>query len=208
MSRVFRELLEAVVLAVIVFLLIQTSIRNFKVDGKSMDPTLEDGQYLMVNKLVYFQLDMARLSRIVPFWKVDNPSVRFAAHSPRRGEVIVFHSPPDPSKDFVKRVIGLPGERVELQGGDVYIDGERLSEDYIKGKKTQCHPATKLECPVILAEKEYFVLGDNRDASNDSRRWGAVSESEVLGKVWFVYWPVASLQILNSLPRGIDQAVR
>ena len=205
MNRVFRELLEAVVLAVIVFLLIQTSIRNFKVDGSSMNPTLEGGQYLMVNRLVYFQLDMARLSRTVPFWKVDEPSVRFAVHPPRRGEVIVFHFPKDPSKDFVKRVIGLPGELVELHGGDVYINGERLPEPYIQGGETQCQPPSRSgDCPVLLAEKEYFVMGDNRGFSNDSRRWGAVPEREVLGKVWFVYWPASSLQRLNDFSRGID----
>ena len=77
MNRVFRELVEAVVLALIVFMVIQTSVRNFKVDGSSMNPTLEGGQYLMVNKLVYFQLDMVRLSRIVPFWRAERPDSRF-----------------------------------------------------------------------------------------------------------------------------------
>ena len=107
MNRVFRELLEAVALAVIVFLLIQTSIRNFKVDGTSMNPTLEGGQYLMVNKLVYFQLDMARLSRIVPFWKVEIDGVRakiFPAYHalwgvrvPAKAKSIVFrYEPPYP----------------------------------------------------------------------------------------------------------------
>ena len=109
MNRVVRELLEAVVLALIVFMVIQTSVRNFKVDGSSMNPTLEGGQYLMVNKLVYFQLDMVRLSRIIPFWKEERPDSRFAVHPPQRGEVIVFHFPRDTRKDFVKRVIGLPG---------------------------------------------------------------------------------------------------
>ncbi len=98
MNRVLRELLEAVVLALIVFMVIQTSIRNFKVDGSSMNPTLEGGQYLMVNKLVYFQLDMVRLSRIVPFWKVDRPDSRFAVHPPQRGRSSYSTSPGTPAR--------------------------------------------------------------------------------------------------------------
>ena len=202
MTRVFRELLEAVALALIVFLVIQTSIRNFKVDGSSMHPTLEGGQYLMVNKLVYFQLDMRRLSRIIPFWKVDDPSARFAIHPPQRGEVIVFHFPKDTSKDFVKRVVGLPGEQVEVRQGTVYIDDDPLPEPYITRRDT------KTVAPLRLGEKEYYVMGDNRRSSNDSRTWGPVPEGHVLGKVWFVYWPFSGVQILNDFPARGNQLIR
>lgn len=196
MSRALRELVEAVVLALFVFLVIQTSVRNFKVDGSSMHPTLEGGHYLMVNKLVYFQLDVARLSRIVPFWKVDESATRFAVHPPKRGEVIVFRFPdPNPrntSKDFVKRVIGLPGEQVEVRRGTVYIDDVPLIEPYIDAGDTS---TTR---PILLEDDEYYVLGDNRRSSNDSRSWGAVPESNILGKVWFVYWPFSGLRLLND----------
>ena len=192
MSRVLRELVEAVVLALIVFLVIQTSVRNFKVDGSSMHPTLEGGHYLMVNKLVYFQLDVDRLSRIVPFWEVYEPSARFAVHPPKRGEVIVFHFPKDTSKDFVKRVIGLPGELVEVRQGTVYIDDVPLNEPYIDGRDTSTAKQIRLR------DDEYYVLGDNRGSSNDSRTWGPVSERHVLGKVWFVYWPISELRLLND----------
>lgn len=192
MSRVVRELVEAVVLALFVFLLIQTSIRNFKVDGSSMHPTLEGGQYLMVNKLVYFQLDMQRFSRIVPFWSVEQESAPFVIHPPERQDIIVFHFPRDRSKDFVKRVIGIPGDEVEIRGGTVYVNGEAQEEPSIS------HDNSSLE-PVRLAKKEYFVLGDNRSSSNDSRTWGPVPENLVLGKVWFVYWPFSGLQVLNSI---------
>lgn len=193
MDRVFRELLEAVILATIVFLLIHTSIRNFKVEGSSMNPTLESGQHLIVNKLVYSQLDMDRLSRIIPFWQAETPDTRYAIHPPRRGEVIVFHFPRDPSKDFVKRVIGLPGEEVEILQGKVYINEQALTEPYLDRLDTSRVGPTRLR------EKEYFVLGDNRRSSNDSRIWGPVSETYVVGKVWFVYWPFSKVQLLDGI---------
>ena len=195
MSRVAREFLEAFVLAVVVFLVIQISIQNFKVEGSSMHPTLEEDQYLLVNKLVYFRLDLERLSRMIPFWKVDTPSERFAIHPPKRGDVIVFRFPKDPTRDFVKRVVGLPGEQVEVRQGEVYINGNRvpLPEPYVTE-----HDRSNME-PIYLMDKEYFVLGDNRAHSNDSRAWGPVPEPNMVGKVWFVYWPVKKWNILHSI---------
>lgn len=200
MSRAFREISEALILALIVFLVIQGSIRNFKVDGSSMLPNLEGGQYLLVNKLVYFKLDTSRLSRVIPFWEEDTPSSHFPIHSPRRGEVIVFRFPKDPSKDFVKRVIGLPGEEVEIVSGTPHIDGVPLEEPYLAA-----HDRSSM-APLLLGEGEYFVLGDNRRSSNDSRNWGALPEANILGKVWVVYWPFAQAQILDtasSFTRGL-----
>jgi signal peptidase I len=190
MSSVFREFLEAILLALVVFLVIQTSIQNFKVEGSSMHPTLEGGQYLLVNKLVYFKLDEDRLSRIIPFWKVDEPEERFALHPPQRGEVIVFHFPRDPTRDFVKRVIGVPSDRVEIREGTVFINGEPLDEPYI----TEADSSDMGE--IILQEEEYFVLGDNRRGSNDSRNWGPVPEENILGKVWVIYWPLSNWDLL------------
>ena len=198
MSRVARELLEAVILALIVFLLVQTSIRNFKVDGSSMHPTLEGGQYLLVNKLVYFRIDTKRLSRIIPFWDVERPSRHFAFHPPRRGEVIVFRFPVDPKKDFVKRVVGLPGEEVKLREGKVYVDDVALVEPYLTGDSTTV-PVPNGRNRWRLGKEEYFVLGDNRGSSNDSRTWGAVPEKNVVGKVWVVYWPFSELQLLSPV---------
>ena len=200
MSRFAREVIEAVVLALIVFLLIQGSVRNFRVDGSSMRPTLEGGQYLLVNKMVYFQLDTGRLSRIIPFWKTDKPTGHFAIHPPNRGDVIVFRFPRDPSKDFVKRVIGLPGELIELKSGKTFIDGVPLEEPYLDSKQASSHPPTQ------IGEKEYFVMGDNRRSSNDSRTWGPVPEENLLGKVLVVYWPFNQIQLLDtavSFVRGL-----
>ena len=202
MSRVARELLEALLLALIVFLLIQTSVQNFKVEGSSMEPTLQDRQYLLVNKLAYFPIHVQRLSRIVPFWDVESPSERFAVRAPERGEVIVFRFPEDETKDFVKRVIGLPGDLVEIRDGAVYVNEVILDEPYLTTKGT--HNMRQ----VRLGEEGYFVLGDNRSVSNDSRKWGPVPKENVLGKVWFVYWPFSELNLLDSFSTAAHGLLR
>ena len=199
MARVGREIIEAVVLAAVVFMLLQVTVRNFKVDGSSMDPTLEDGQYLLVNRLVYLRVELGRLAKIVPFWTADEGSSRHAIHAPKRGEVIVFEFPDsntnNPKKDFVKRVVGLPGETMRMFDGKVFVNEEVLNEPYLSHKDHS--NASK----VTLGEGEYYVLGDNRTHSNDSRSWGAVPEANIRGKVWMVYWPAPGIQIINILDR-------
>ena len=199
MARVGRELIDAVILAAVVFMLLQVTVRNFKVDGSSMDPTLEDGQYLLVNRLVYLRVELDRLAKIVPFWKAGEGSSRHAIHAPKRGEVIVFEfpdsNPNNPKKDFVKRVVGLPGETMRMFDGKVFVNEEVLNEPYLSHKDHS--NASK----VTLGEGEYYVLGDNRTHSNDSRSWGAVPEANIRGKVWIVYWPAPGIQIINILDR-------
>jgi len=199
LARVGREIIEAVVLAAVVFMLLQVTVRNFKVDGSSMDPTLEDGQYLLVNRLVYLRVELDRLAKIVPFWKAGEGSSRHAIHAPKRGEVIVFEfpdsNPNNSRKDFVKRVVGLPGETVRMFDGKVFVNEEVLDEPYLSQKD---HSNVS---DVTLGEGEYYVLGDNRTHSNDSRSWGAVPEANIRGKVWMVYWPAPGIQIINILDR-------
>ena len=199
MARVGREIIEAVVLAVVVFMLLQSTVRNFKVDGSSMDPTLEDGEFLLVNRLVYLRIDRERLAKIVPFWQVKEESPRYAIHAPKRGEIIVFQfpdkNPQNPRKDFVKRVVGLPGETIEMRDGRVFVNGDLLDEPYLSAKDRSS------AAPLLLEEGEYYVLGDNRAHSNDSRSWGPVPEANLRGKVWMVYWPVPGIHILNVMDR-------
>ena len=199
MARVGREIIEAVILAAVVFMLLQVTVRNFKVDGSSMDPTLEDGQYLLVNRLVYLRVELDRLAKIVPFWTAGEGSSRHAIHAPKRGEVIVFEfpdsNPNNPKKDFVKRVVGLPGETMRMFDGKVFVNEEVLNEPYLSHKDHS--NASK----VTLGEGEYYVLGDNRTHSNDSRSWGAVPEANIRGKVWIVYWPARGIQIIYILDR-------
>ena len=195
MKNVFREILDAVGLSLVVFILIQTSMQNFKVEGASMSPTLDSGQYLIVNKLAYVNVDLVRLSKLIPIWRVkelkDNHNVR----SPIRGEIIVFRFPdPNPNnrkRDFVKRVIGVPGDEIAIVNGVVWVNGEPLYEGYLRFRD-----AFNLD-ERVLKEKHYFVLGDNRTGSNDSRAWGTVPEENILGKVWSIYWPPSDWGVLH-----------
>ena len=195
MKSVFREILDALVLSLVVFLLIQTGIQNFKVEGASMHPTLESGQYLIVNKLAYANLDLARLSKLIPVWRVNSVENYQSIGSPARGEIIVFRFPdPNPSnreRDFVKRVIGVPGDKVAIVNGVVWVNQEPLREEYLT------HRDTFNMNERILNETNYFVLGDNRTGSNDSRAWGPVPAENILGKVWSVYWPLSDLGVLH-----------
>ena len=195
MKNVFREILDAVGLSLVVFVLIQTSMQNFKVEGASMSPTLNSGQYLIVNKLAYVNVDLVRLSKLIPIWRVKQVKNNHNVRSPIRGEIIVFRFPdPNPNnrkRDFVKRVIGVPGDKIAIVNGVVWVNGESLHEGYLRYRDT-----FNLD-ERVLKEKHYFVLGDNRTGSNDSRAWGAVPEENILGKVWSVYWPPSDWGVVH-----------
>jgi signal peptidase I len=138
------------------------------VEGTSMLPVLHDGERLLVNKLVYYKIQ------------------RYSWGHIERGDIVVFWYPKDPSKSFVKRVIGLPGETIEIRNGIVYINGKRLYEKYLEptyNHSTLNFPLKKIE------EHHYFVMGDNRDNSSDSRYWGLVPEKYIYGKAFFRFWP-------------------
>ena len=190
MLRITRQLVEAGILAAAVFFTLQLSIQTVVVKGNSMEPTLDDGGHVMINKLVYYQLDLQRVAKLVPFWDVDDNSQAYLpfSRSPERGEVVVFENPSGTGPNLVKRVIGLPGERVELKDGTVFIDGVKLDEPYLAGMELtgymECIPGT-MGC--VLQQEAYFVMGDNRGRSNDSRHWGPVPLEDIVGKVWFEY---------------------
>lgn len=154
-------------LAVVTF---WVGFRGFHADGVSMEPTLNNGDRIIVNKLAYSQLDFGLLDW-APLIDITG---RWA--SPGRRDIIVFTSPAD-GKELVKRVIGLPGEEVKIEGGAVYIDGTRLDEPYAHGY-TYCDPT----CVWVVPDGYYFVLGDNRENSRDSREGWMVSISAIDGK--------------------------
>lgn len=183
------ESLETVLLALVVFLILQASVQNFRVEGISMDPTLAHGQYLLVNKLVYEPL---------PFQSADGTDAEsqrwlFPFHAPQQGDVIVFHEPNNPSRDFVKRVIGVPGDTVELRFGIVYVNDLPLDETYLVKRDT-----SNL-APVFVQQGFYFVLGDNRAVSYDSRELGPIPQENIVGKAWFSYWPLPSIEALSAV---------
>ncbi len=194
MRAVVRELIGTVILALLIFLALQFSVQNFRVEGSSMEPTLEEGQYLLVNKILYLRLDPQDIFKFIPFLDSDRTNFLFPISSPERGEVIIFHFPRDPSRDFVKRVIGEPGDTVEIKRGTVLVNGEALQEPYINASK----PYQGSMAPFHVGENEYFVLGDNRRASNDSRDWGAVPAENIIGKAWVNYWPLDQLRTLTT----------
>ncbi len=190
MSPIVKEILETLGLALAVFILIQASVQNFRVEGSSMSPTLEGRQYLLVNKLVYFRFDQKRFSRLIPFWRADDHALS-PFRAPRIGEIVVFHFPQNPQRSFVKRIVGVPGDTVEIVNGEVWLNGAVYPEPYLPD------PGSANTEALVLKEKEYFVLGDNRRQSEDSRKWGPVPEDNILGRVWLVYWPFADRGLPN-----------
>ena len=160
-----REVLETAIITLFIFFVVQMGVQNYKVLGSSMEPSLHQGQYLLVNKIEY------RL------------------HSPARGDVIVFHYPNNPSDDYVKRVIGLPGERIEVKDGQVFVDGVQLDEPYLRVKTTTSYNG-------VVPEDTVFVMGDNRGNSSDSRSWGALPQEYIVGRAVLCYWPPEQWDLL------------
>jgi len=193
-TRIFREFIEATLLAIVIFFVVHGSIQNFRVEGLSMDPALKDGEMVIVNKLLYFRIDVKRLAGLVPFWDVKDKRSFSLFHEPHRGEVVVFNWPVDPERQLVKRVIGVPGDTVEIRSGAVYVTGTPLSEPYI----ASLHGIRENIGPVEVSEGYYFVMGDNRLHSNDSRDWGLVARDDIVGKIWLVYWPMARVTIFHA----------
>ena len=188
-----REVFETVILALLIFLSLHISIQNYRVQGPSMQPTLSESEYLIVNKIVYFRFNLAKIVNILPFYddREEEPD-RFIFHPPHRGSIIVFRSPSQPSKDFVKRVIGVPGDVVEIVQGDVYRNGALLDEPYV------IHRDDTSMGPVIVEADGLFVLGDNRSASNDSRDWGILPTENLIGRVELRFWPLDRMSLLAA----------
>ncbi len=157
-SSPLRDFLETVILAVALFFIINGLTGRFQVIGSSMEPSLHNKQYVIVSKLSY---------------KLGGP---------QRGDIVVFHPPNGAHGEYIKRIIGLPGERVEVRNGVVWIDDYRLDEPYLTS-------GTPYNGVWQLGEDEYFVLGDNRANSSDSHSWGLLPRDNIVGRVWLIYWP-------------------
>jgi signal peptidase I len=157
--RFILDIIETAVLAIVLYLIIQTLTQRIKVDSTSMVPTLHPSDYVVVNKLAYL------------------------LGKPHRGDIIVFKYPPDPTQiPYIKRVIGLPGDQIHITAGRVYINGVILTEPYLVVPTNSGGDWT-------VPENNLFVLGDNRNGSSDSRAWGMVPMGNVIGKAEVIYWP-------------------
>lgn len=178
MRALIRELIETVLLALVVYLALQFSIQPYRVEGSSMSPGLGEGEYMLVNKMVYWQP------------AVIGGGDGYLVHAPEFGEIIIFKFPLDPGRNFVKRVIGVPGDTVMIDRGTVYLNGVALDEPYIE------FPDRGSLKEQVVPEDSFFVLGDNRRASDDSRSWGLVPAENVIGRSWVSYWPPSRLREL------------
>ena len=159
-KKAIRDILQVVVLALIIFLGIRAVVQNHFVDGVCMEPGIQDGQLFLVNKTAYW------------------------FGSPQRGDIIVFHYPKNREQDFIKRIIGLPGETIQIKDGKTYIDGHPIDEPYLNGKPRGSFPARQ------IPQGHYFVMGDNRNNSYDSRAWGTVLHDDIVGYAWLSIWPI------------------
>lgn len=163
----FVEIFQTLLLAVILYFLIDAVVARVRVENISMQPTLQAGEFILVNKLAY----------------------RFG--EARRGDIIVFHYPQNPLEDYIKRVIGLPGDHVMVENGKVEVNGQSLEEGYIAA-------APAYNGAWDVPADSYFVLGDNRNQSSDSHSWGFVPMKNVVGRALLIYWPIGKVQLLTE----------
>lgn len=165
-GRFALDIVETLILALILFLAINAMSARVRVDGFSMRPTLEDGEFVLVSKMSYL------------FGETE------------RGDIIVFHFPMNPEEELIKRVIGLPGDHISVSDGTVSVNGQMLNEPYIAATPTYTGEWD-------VAEGQLFVLGDNRNNSNDSKDWGLLPEEKVVGKAVLIYWPPPLWNVLE-----------
>ena len=178
-----REYLEAFVVALLIALVVRTLvIQAFKIPSGSMENTLLVGDHIFVNKFIYGYHIPYTKGRVLEF------------RHPKRGDIIVFEFPEDPSKDFIKRVVGIPGDSVEIRNKVLYVNGAPVREDYVRyadGPGAEGIPAARDNAPPVkVPTGKLFVMGDNRDRSYDSRFWGFVDMEKVVGKALFIYFSV------------------
>lgn len=157
---VVREIVETLLLTLFIFWIVNTATGRYRVQGHSMLPTLREGEYLIINKLSYF-LD-----------------------EPQRGDIVVLHYPRDRSREYIKRVVGLPGDRVEIGDGQVRVNGVVLHEPYLAANPVYGNQSW------VVPEGQYFVMGDNRNNSSDSRDWSFLPRSDIVGKAAIIYWGI------------------
>ncbi len=174
MWKYIRDILITILIAVVLFFLMQTMVGAFKVYGMSSYPNIQPGDYVLLEKTSYFFRD------------------------PKRGEMIILHSPGGSQVDLIKRVIGIPGDSVEVRDGKVYINDTALAEPYLN--ETPRYTYHKITVP----ENSYFVLGDNRNVALDSHSGWFLPEEDVMGRAWLIYWPPDRMQVVKHFKYGLS----
>ena len=200
--KIARELVETVILALLIFFAVRGLVQNFRVEGESMEPSMHNNQYLLVNKAIFFRLDFGRFDDWLPFLPGDGSGEDHLFRAPQRGDIIVFRFHLDTDRDFIKRVIGVPGDTVEVRDGVVFVNGSPLEEKYILATPNYTYG------PKTVPEGMYWVLGDNRRNSFDSHAWGSscapeeqcdfVPEENIIGQAWLSYWPFDEMGFINN----------
>ncbi len=168
------DALQPVVMAFGIFMMVYVFLAQpHKVDGRSMVPTFQNNDFILTDKISYRKND------------------------PERGDIVIFHAPPPYDSDFIKRIVGLSGEKIKVAGGKVFIDGIMLDEDYLPPEfMTSERSFLREGVEYQIPENYYMVLGDNRDGSSDSREWGPIQKSAIVGKAIFRYWPPSKLGVI------------
>lgn len=187
------EAVEILALALLIFIGVRLAVQNSVVEGASMTPTFHDGEFVLVNKLAYQTFDVSWLPLVdaeewTPFG------------TPSAGDVVVFESPGDPSRDFIKRIVATEGQTVEVRGGRVYIDGLVQDEPYL------AEPPVYEYGPITVPPGGLFVLGDNRNSSYDSHSWGPLDADRLIGRADFRYWPFDRLGPIDRSDTPTDEA--
>lgn len=171
------DLIQTLVIAGAIFVVIYAFLfRPYQVNGHSMDPNFQDGEYVLTNLITLRFSDL------------------------KRGDIIVFNAPPpNEEKDYIKRVIGIPGDRISLRDGQVYLNGQKLDQLEFLASDVYTNGGAFLGegDEVVVPEGHYFTMGDNREFSSDSREWGFVVKDKIIGKSFFVYWPINQMRLVE-----------
>lgn len=185
-GRFFLDIIETLVIALSIFLVVYLFLlQPHQVNGQSMVPSFESGEYVLTDKISY----------------------KFG--EPKRGDVIVFHAPAaahcptGTGCDFIKRILGLPGESIEIKSDNVYVDSVPLNEFYIPEDFETLAGSFTRNKKVVLGLNEYFVVGDNRPYSSDSRAWGPIQRENIVGKAFFRYWPPEAMGAIKKIDYAI-----
>jgi signal peptidase I len=176
----FLDFAETIVIALAIFVIMYRFLfQPHEVKGNSMYDNYHDGEYLLTDKISY----------------------RF--HLPQRDEVVIFKAPKNEDYDYIKRIIGLPGDQIKIESGRVYVNNQLLDESGYLGPSVMTQPGyfSREGINITVTDDNYYVLGDNRNNSSDSRDWGLVPKTNIIGKAWLRYWPITKLGIINKYPK-------